>query len=440
MAAFEPILSKYFNEPEAWTLKHYRARGGQFGYETAKKVISTMEPKAVTEEVKKSNLRGRGGAGFPAGVKWSFLPDNGKPRYLAVNADESEPGTFKDREIMAKDPHNLLESIICTCWAIQSHHAYVFIRGEFTREAKRLQAAIDECYAEGILGDDVLKLGKNFKLDVTVITGAGAYICGEETGLLSAAEGRRAYPKIKPPFPAVEGYFRYPTIINNVETIQCVMHILAHGADWFRNIGPESGPGPKLFCVSGHVQKPGLYEVALGTTLREIIDMAGGPVGNIKGIIPGGSSMPIMTPDQLDTPADFDSIRAAGSYLGSAGMIVFNDQTCIVNALLNLARFYHHESCGQCTPCREGLGWLEKLTHRLEFGHGKEGDVDMLNEVCTMIRGRTICFLADSLVMPVVSYVEKFREEFDYHVTHKRCQTDTEPGKFKALSEMAVTA
>jgi NADH-quinone oxidoreductase subunit F len=437
MAKFEPVISKYFNEPNSWTLEHYMNRDGYFGYASAKKAITRFEPKELVEEVKKSNLRGRGGAGFPAGVKWSFLPENGKPRYLAVNADESEPGTFKDRAIMAYDPHQLIDSMISTCWACQINHAYIFIRGEFVREAKRLQAAIDECYKAGILGEDVMGLGK-FKLDMTVITGAGAYICGEETGLLSAAEGDRAYPKIKPPFPAVEGYFRHPTVINNVETIACVMHIVANGWEWFKSIGPESGPGPKLFCVSGHVKNPGLYEVALGTTLREIIDMAGGPVGNIKGIIPGGSSMPIMTADQIDTPADFDSIRAAGSFLGSAGLIVFNDETCIVNALLNLARFYHHESCGQCTPCREGLGWLEKLCHRIEFGHGKEGDVDLLNEVCTMIKGRTICFLADSLIMPVESYVKKFREEFDYHVEHKKCMTDTEPGKFKAPEHLAL--
>ncbi len=436
MPTFEPILSKYFNEPNSWTLDHYRKRGGYYGYETAKKAITSIEPKALTEEVKKSNLRGRGGAGFPAGMKWSFLPENGKPRYLAVNADESEPGTFKDRALMAYDPHGLIESIICACWAIQSHHAYIFIRGEFVREIKRVQAAIDECYAAKILGDDVLGLGK-FKLDVTVIGGAGAYICGEETGLLSAAEGQRAYPKIKPPFPAVEGYFRYPTIINNVETIACVMHIVARGWEWFKKIGPESGPGPKLFCISGHIKKPGLYEAPLGTTLRSLIyDYAGGPIGEIKGIIPGGSSMPIMTVDQIDTPADFDSIRAAGSFLGSAGLIVFNKDTCIVNALLNLARFYHHESCGQCTPCREGLGWLEKLCHRLEFGHGKPGDVDLMNEVSVMIKGRTICFLADSLIMPVQSYIQKFREEFEYHIKNKKCMTGTKPGEFANVDEL----
>jgi len=437
MAKFEPVLSKYFDTPNAWTLQQYRSRGGCYGYATARKAIAEMEPRQIVEDVKKSNLRGRGGAGFPAGVKWSFLPENGKPRYLAVNADESEPGTFKDRAIMAFDPHGLIESMIITCWAIRSHHAYIFIRGEFVREIKRMQAAIDECYKEGILGEDVLGLGK-FKLDVTVICGAGAYICGEETGLLSAAEGDRAYPKIKPPFPAVEGYFRYPTIINNVETIACVHHIVARGWEWFKGIGPESGPGPKLFCISGHVKKPGLYEVALGTTLRSLIyDYAGGPIGEIKGIIPGGSSMPIMTADQIDTPADFDSIRAAGSYLGSAGLIVFNSDTCIVNALLNLARFYAHESCGQCTPCREGLGWLEKLCHRIEFGHGKEGDVDLMNEVSVMIKGRTICFLADSLIMPVQSYIEKFRDEFEYHIKNKKCLTGTKPGEFAPIEELA---
>ncbi|MDC1143030.1 NADH-quinone oxidoreductase subunit NuoF [Planctomycetota bacterium] len=440
MAEFEPVLSKFFNQDKSWTLEHYKARGGKWGYASAKKAITSFEPKALVEEVKQSNLRGRGGAGFPAGVKWSFLPENGEPRYLAVNADESEPGTFKDRQIMAHDPHQLIESIMCACWAVQSHHAYIFIRGEFVREAKRLQKAIDDCYEAGILGEDVLGLGK-FKLDVTVITGAGAYICGEETALLSAAEGDRAYPKIKPPFPAVEGYFRKPTVINNVETIACVMHIVDQGWEWFKNIGPESGPGPKLFCLSGHVKNPGWYEAPLGVTIRELIyDYAGGPIGNIKGIIPGGSSMPIMTVDQIDTPMDFDSIRAEGSFLGSAGMIIFNDETCIVNALVNLGKFYHHESCGQCTPCREGLGWMEKLAHRIEFGHGKAGDTDLLYEVTKMVKGRTICFLADSMIMPVQSYIEKFRDEFEYHIEHKKCMTNTKPGVFKSIEEMAVTA
>jgi NADH-quinone oxidoreductase subunit F len=437
--AYAPVISKYWTTPESWTLKQYQSRGEYWGYAAAKKAITEFEPKALTTYVKDSNLRGRGGAGFSTGLKWTFLPENGKPRYLAVNADESEPGTFKDRQILAYDPHQLIEGIIICCWAIQAKHAYVFVRGEFVREIKRLQAAIDECYAAGILGDDVLKLGKGFKLDITVLRGAGAYICGEETGLLSAAEGKRAYPKIKPPFPAVEGFFRFPTIVNNVETLSNLPHIIGKGKEWYMQQGPAAGPGPKLYCISGHVKKPGVYEAPLGTTLRTLIDeYAGGPIGTIKAIIPGGSSMPVFTPDLLDTPMDFDTVRAKGSFLGSAGVIVMNDSVCMVNALVNLAKFYHHESCGQCTPCREGLGWLEKLLHRLEFGHAHPGDLDLIKEVCGMVSKRTICLLSDSLVMPIESYMKAYFKEFEYHVKEKKCMTGGQPGVWAPAEEAAL--
>ncbi|MCC6572985.1 MAG: NADH-quinone oxidoreductase subunit NuoF [Planctomycetes bacterium] len=436
---FEPVLSRYFYVKDGHTLEHYMARGQYGGYSAAKKALTEFEPDKLTQYVKESNLRGRGGAGFSTGLKWTFLPKNGKPRYLAVNADESEPGTFKDRQLMAYDPHMLIEGIIIACWAVQSNSAFIFIRGEFAREAVRLQQAIDDCYAAGILGADVLKTGKNFKLDITIIRGAGAYICGEETGLLSAAEGKRAYPKIKPPFPAVEGYFRLPTVINNVETICNLPHLIGRGKEWYMGLGPATGPGPKLYCLSGHVKKPGVYEAPLGTSLRSLIyDYAGGPIGEIKGVIPGGSSMPIFTPDLLDTPMDFDTVRAKGSFLGSAGVIVMNTTTCMVNALLNLARFYHHESCGQCTPCREGLGWLEKLLHRLEFGHAKPDDLNLIKEVSGMVAKRTICLLADSLTMPVDSYMKAYFKEFEFHVREKKCMTGTEPGKFAPVEEPAL--
>ncbi|MCA8938214.1 MAG: NADH-quinone oxidoreductase subunit F, partial [Planctomycetes bacterium] len=327
-----------------------------------------------------------------------------------------------------------------------------FIRGEFTREAKRLQAAIDECYADGILGKDVLGLGKNFELDVTVITGAGAYICGEETGLISAQEGGRAYPKIKPPFPAVEGFFRSPTVVNNVETIANVGPIFSRGVEWFTAIGPDFCPGPKLYCLSGQLKNIGYHEGPMGLKLKDLIysDEYGGGVigGELKAVIPGGSSMPLVVPkagvdprsDSEDNPInlqmDFDSCKAAGTFLGSAGVIVMNEQTCMVNALYNLARFYHHESCGQCTPCREGTGWLEKILHRIEFGHGHAGDLELLENVAWQMERKTICMLADSIVMPVQSYMKHFRPEFEHHIEHRTCMTGTPAGKFVNPAEL----
>ncbi|NUQ35988.1 MAG: NADH-quinone oxidoreductase subunit NuoF, partial [Planctomycetaceae bacterium] len=412
----------------------YLKRGG---YEGARKALKNYKPEEVTEYVKKANLRGRGGAGFPAGMKWSFIPKTDKPKYLCVNADESEPGTFKDRQIMAWDPHLLLEGIMICCYAIDCHHAYIFVRGEFTREIRVLREAIKELHAKGWLGDKTLDA--NFKLDITVTGGAGAYICGEETGLISAQEGGRAYPKIKPPFPAVEGFFRNPTIVNNVETLACVGPIFARGVEWFTGIGPKGSPGPKLFCLSGHVKRPGHYEAPMGIPLRELIygaQYGQGVIGELKAVIPGGSSMPVFTKDKLDTPMDMDSVKAAGSFLGSAGVIVMNESTCMVNALYNLSRFYHHESCGQCTPCREGTGWLERVLHRVEFGHGHEGDLDLLNNVASQMERKTICFLADSIVMPVHSYIKQFREEFEYHIQHKRCMTGTPAGVFPFANEL----
>ncbi|HEV7732593.1 MAG TPA: NADH-quinone oxidoreductase subunit NuoF [Candidatus Binatia bacterium] len=393
------------------------------GYEACRKAIASHTPEHLIDMVKASNLRGRGGAGFPTGMKWSFLPkQTEKPVYLCVNADESEPGTFKDREIMEDDPHQLLEGIIITSFAIRCHTAYIYIRGEMETGYDRLWVAVREAYAKGFLGKNIF--GSGFDLDVIVHRGAGAYICGEETGLIESLEGKRAYPRIKPPFPAVQGLFQCPTIVNNVETLACVPHIVLRGADWFRGIGPEKSPGPKLFCVSGHVVKPGTYELPMGTPLREIIyDHAGGiPNGRkLKGVIPGGASMPIFTPDEIDVPMDMDSVQKAGSFLGSAGVIVMDDSVCMVGAMLLLSQFFHHESCGQCTPCREGTGWLNKVLTRLEYGGASPADADLLLNIAGNMMGNTICALADAAAMPVRAFVTKYRAEFEQHAALGRC-------------------
>ncbi len=388
------------------------------GYATARRVIGEMEPEAVVEEVKSSGLRGRGGAGFPTGMKWGFLPkDNPKPRYLLVNADESEPGTFKDRQIIENNPHLLIESSVLAAFAIQSHTAYIYIRGEFARGAEILEEAIAAAREAGHLGKDIY--GSGFDLDLYVHRGAGAYICGEETGLIESLEGKRAYPRVKPPFPAVYGVFGAPTIVNNVETLCCVRPILERGAEWFKSIGPEKSPGPKLYCVSGHVERPGVFELPMGTNLKDLIyEHSGGIRGGkaLKAVIPGGSSVPVLTADEIDVDMDFDSVAAAGSLLGSCGTIVMDEDTCMVRALRIIARFYHHESCGQCTPCREGTGWLERLLLNIENGGATERDLDLLLQVSDNMMGNTVCVLADAAAMPVKSFVEKFRSEFEEHV------------------------
>ncbi len=393
------------------------------GYDAVRKALTSHTPEQLIEMVKASNLRGRGGAGFPTGMKWSFLPkQNTKPVYLCVNADESEPGTFKDREIMEDDPHQLLEGVIISSFAINCHTAYIYIRGEMETGYERLWVAVREAYAKGFLGKNIL--GTGFDLDVVVHRGAGAYICGEETGLIESLEGKRAYPRIKPPFPAVQGLFQCPTIVNNVETLACVPHIVLRGADWFRGVGPEKSPGPKLFCVSGHVVKPGVYELPMGTPLREIIyDHAGGiPNGRkLKGVIPGGASMPIFTADEIDVAMDMDSVQKAGSFLGSAGIIVMDDSVCMVGAMLLLAQFFHHESCGQCTPCREGTGWLHQILTRLEYGGASAADGDLLLNIAGNMMGNTICALADAAAMPVRAFVTKYRAEFEQHAALGRC-------------------
>jgi NADH-quinone oxidoreductase subunit F len=433
---FKPILLDGAYQKENWSLASYQQRGG---YEAARKVLAMPRDEATNsipsliDEVKKSSLRGRGGAGFPAGMKWSFVDYKAKkPRYLAVNCDESEPGTCKDRVIVTYNPHMLLEGILIACHTCGIEDAYIFIRGEYVIEFERLVAACAEAYQAGLIGKNAM--GSGHTIHVTPHRGAGAYVCGEETGLLSALEGDRGYPKVKPPFPAVEGAWRCPTVVNNVQTLSLLPSILKMGADEWAKIGPPKSPGPMIYCLSGHVKKPGLYELPMTVTMKEVVYELGGGVLDdlkLKAVIPGGSSMPVMKydgpyvgsdgeerTDDLDMVMDFDTLRAAGSMLGSAAVIVMHERTCMVNALYNLVRFYHHESCGQCTPCREGSGWVEKILSRIVHGKGKPADYETLVSVIGQMSGTTICLLADSCAMPVGSFLVKFKEEFQYYCEH----------------------
>ncbi len=382
--------------------------------------LFSMEPTAVTEEVKNSGLRGRGGAGFPAGLKWSFLPKGlDKPVYLTVNSDESEPATFKDRYILVRDPHMMIEGIIICCYAIGCHDAYIYIRGEYTTQVKALQKALDEAYAAGYLGEKVA--GHDFKLDVTVHRGAGAYICGEETALLESIEGKKGQPRSKPPFPAVEGLYGCPTIINNVQTIASLPYIIENGADAYKQYGTEKSPGTHLFGISGHVNKPGMYELPLGLPILEVIEKVAGGVLNgkkLKGIVPGGSSTPVQTlEDAQDLTLDYESMAAHKTMFGSGGIVVLDETVDMVKLVENLIQFYHHESCGQCTPCREGLGWMLKIVKKILRGDGTIADIDLLRELCDNIEGKTVCVLSAACTMPVRSYLDKFRHEFEAYVT-----------------------
>jgi NADH-quinone oxidoreductase subunit F len=420
---YPPVLLEHALEEGSETIDHYLKRDG---YKLTGEIVNgSMKPEEVVEKVFASGLRGRGGAGFPTGRKWKFLAKNDKPRYLVINADESEPATFKDKLIIEKDPHLLIEGMIMSAYALQSFSSYIYIRGEFGLGTRIMQKAVDDAYAKGYLGKNIF--GSSFHFDITVHRGAGAYICGEETGLLSSLEGSRGNPKIKPPFPAVEGFFRCPTIVNNVETIATVVPILKKGNEWFKSMGTEKSPGPKIFSICGHVERPGNYEIPLGVTLKEAIyDLAGGiPNGKkLKAVVPGGISAPILTADEVNEGTislDFESLAGAGTMLGSGGIIVMDEDTCMVDALWNTQRFFHHESCGQCTPCREGTGWIEKISARLERGKGKVEEVPLLDEVAWNMVGRTICVLADAAAMPTRSYVQKFKDEFEAHATGKGC-------------------
>ncbi len=399
----ERVLMRNFARTDSHTLASYRGASGYAAWQKAQ----TMEPAALVEEVKKSNLRGLGGAGFPTGMKWSFIPKTHTgPVYLVVNADEGEPGTFKDRYLLERDPHALIEGMLITARAIRSALGFVYIRGEYVQPWRRFSAAIKEAYDAGLLG-------KGF--DVVVHRGAGAYICGEETGLLSSLEGKKGWPKIKPPFPAIKGAFGQPTIVNNVETLCCVPPIIERGAAWFAGLGTKTQGGTRMYSVSGRVRKPGVYEEPVSITLRQLIERAGGVTGTgrLKAVVPGGGSAAILTADEIDVTMDVDGCRAAGTMIGSAGVIVMDESVSIPEALLVLARFYAHESCGQCTPCRESTGWIEKMVHRIVHGHGRKDDLDTILDVAKRGGGTTICAFYDGAIGPYISYIQKFRGEFE---------------------------
>jgi NADH-quinone oxidoreductase subunit F len=432
------IVTKNFGVANSHTLPVYRSRGG---WQAFAKAIA-MAPAAIVDEVKKSTLRGRGGAGFPTGLKWSFVPKDARTVYLVVNADESEPGTCKDRELLAFDPHLLLEGMAIASYAIGCRHAYIYIRGEMMREAAIVQAAIEEAYAAGLLGADLpLPAGGAFRFDVTLHRGAGAYICGEETALLNSLEGKRGWPRMKPPFPAVKGLFQQATVVNNVETLMNIPDIVDKGGAWFAALGMGKSGGTRIVCVSGHVKKPGVYELPMGVSFRELVfDVAGGIPGGraFKGLIPGGTSMPPLDASEIDVPIEFDAltsdsrikdveIRAGVPFdmgngkrlktmAGSGGVVVFDDQTDVVALCARIMRFYAHESCGQCTPCREGTGWLARVCTRLAAGDGRPGDIDLMGNVANGIAGNTICALGEAAAWPMMGFLTKFRADFEARV------------------------
>ena len=414
-----PILLEHIDKPDVHTLKGYLAVGG---YEGLKKALG-MEPAAIIEEVKASGLRGRGGAGFPTGLKWSFVPKDEGPKVIINNADEGEPGTFKDRLLLERHPHPTIEGVAIACLAIGAKVGYIYVRGEFGRGFEMLQQAIDEAEAAGYLGNDVLGSGKEIK--VYLHRGAGAYICGEETGLIESLEGKKGQPRLKPPFPAVVGAFGYPTVVNNVETLASVPWIIVNGADRYREFGTEKSPGTKLWCMSGHLTRPGTFEIPMGYPFMKLLEedcqgMLGGK--KLKAVIPGGSSTPVLTAEEVaDLTIDYEAIAAKGSMLGSGGCIVMNEDTCMVHALAILEQFYAHESCGQCTPCREGTGWLSRLVGRFEAGTARLEDLDLILDIGKHMVGKTICVLADAAEMPARSFITKFRDEFVEHYEKKGC-------------------
>ena len=417
-----PILSAFWDDPKSWSLETYTRHNG---YKALDKALA-MEPAAIIAAVKDSSLRGRGGAGFPTGMKWSFMaPPDGGPRYLVVNADESEPGTCKDIPLMMANPHVLIEGVAISSFAIGCEHAFIYLRGEVVHVYRRLLRAVEEAYEAGHLGKNVHGTGVN--LDITVHAGAGAYICGEETALLDSLEGRRGQPRSKPPFPGAAGLYARPTSVNNVESIASVPGIILGGAGWFKEMGTERSSGFGIFSLSGHVKNPGQYEAPLGITLRELLDMAGGmrdPDKALKFWTPGGSSTPLFTDQHLDVPLDFESVGAAGSMLGTRALQIFDETVCVVRAVDRWTEFYKHESCGKCTPCREGTWWLKQITGRLERGEGTEEDIDKLLDLCDNILGRSFCALADGATSPVMSSIQYFRDEYIAHLTHGGCPFD----------------
>jgi NADH-quinone oxidoreductase subunit F len=407
------ILTRFLHREDSHRLEAYRADGG---YEVLKRALATMTPDQIITEVKESGLRGRGGAGFPTGVKWGFIDrKSSKPIYLVANADESEPGTFKDRLILERMPHLMIEGIVLASFALNVRHAFIYIRGEYAFPAQRLAAALAEARAAGFMGSNIC--GSGIDLEVTLYRGAGAYICGEETALLESLEGKKGYPRIKPPFPAVVGLYRSPTVVNNVETLATVPWILEHGAQAFKAIGTEKSSGTRLFCVSGRVRRPGNHEVPLGTPLRELIDEdCGGMLEGyrIKGVIPGGASTNVLTPEEIDRARlDFESMAPFGTFLGSGGVVVIDDSVSIVEAAYSIAHFFAHESCGQCSPCREGTGWIARIVRRILAGEGQIADLDLISVVAKQMMGTTICPLADADAMPMIAFVTKYRSEWE---------------------------
>jgi NADH-quinone oxidoreductase subunit F len=419
MAEFGPVLTARWSDPEAVGIDGYLRTGG---YRGLAKALS-MDPAAVIDEVKASGLRGRGGAGFPTGTKWSFIPqDTGKPIYVVCNFDESEPGTFNNRELVERDPHQLIEGLIIASYAVNCRTAFVYTRGEFVWPGTILERAVAEAYDRGYLGRNIRNSG--YALDVVVHRGAGAYICGEETALLESLEGYRGQPRLRPPFPAIEGLYKSPTVINNVETLSCVPHILDRGAAWFASIGPEKSTGPGVFSISGKVNRPGNYEAPMGTTARELIEGYAGGIKDgrkLKAFTPGGSSTPYLTADHLETPMDFDSVMAAGSLLGTKAMIVLDEGDCIVDATLRFTQFYAHESCGKCTPCREGTWWMTRVLGRMEAGRGRTEDIELISDVGKNMLFKAFCALADGAVSPLDSSIKYFRDEYEEHVRLGRC-------------------
>jgi NADH-quinone oxidoreductase subunit F len=419
--SMEKLLLRNIGVTDSHTLAVYQSRGG---YQSWEKVVRNMKPAELIEAVKASGLRGRGGAGFPTGMKWSFVPkDSPKLKYLVCNADESEPGTFKDRLLIEQDPHAIVEGTLIAAFAIQSHTAFIYIRGELVAGAKILERAVEEACRAGTIGKNIF--GSGYDLDVIVHRGAGAYICGEETALLSSLEGGRGWPKVKPPFPATHGLFGCPTVVNNVETLAALPWIIERGAAAYAAMGTEKSKGTKLFSVSGHISRPGVYELEMGYPFKKFLeeDCGGVPNGRkLKGVIPGGGSMPVLRPEEIEkVNLDYESVQAAGSMLGSGGVIVMNDTTCMVRAAWNIARFYAHESCGQCSPCREGCHWMEKIFYCIEHGEGQAGDLDLILNISGNIMGNTICPFGDAAAMPAAAFIRKFRPEFEAHIAEKRC-------------------
>ncbi len=421
MTQLTPVLSAHWDEKDSFTIEGYKRHGG---YDAVGKALE-MEPDAVIQLIKDSGLRGRGGAGFPTGMKWGFIPQgDNKEHYLVVNADESEPGTCKDMPLLMANPHVLVEGIIVASYAIRANYAFIYIRGEVAHVVRRLQQAIADAYAAGHLGKNIH--GKGFDLELVLHVGAGAYICGEETALLDSLEGFRGQPRLRPPFPAIAGLYARPTVVNNVESIASVPSIINNGAEWFSAMGTEKSKGFTLYSLSGHVANPGQFEAPLGITLRELLELAGGirPGHQLKFWTPGGSSTPMFTAEHLDVALDYEGVSAAGSMLGTKALQIFDETTCVLRAVLRWTEFYKHESCGKCTPCREGTWWLVQILRDLEAGKGTEADLDKLLDVVDNIAGRSFCALADGAASPIISSLKYFREEYMQHLNNGGCPFD----------------